>query len=76
MTGPELKTRRLALGLTQAGLAEALHVSPVTIGRYEMPSKGTRYPIPWWIEGQLQILLDNQAKQEDEPIHKPEEAQP
>ncbi len=46
MKPAELKAARVALGMTQAALATALHVSPVTIRRWEMePSvKSSRKP--------------------------------
>jgi transcriptional regulator with XRE-family HTH domain len=35
MTGPELRRRRLAVGLTQSGVAQLIRVSKNTVARWE-----------------------------------------
>lgn len=54
MTGHELAARRLALGLSQQGIATALGVTQATVSRWE---SGTR-PCPAGIEIELATLED------------------
>jgi len=35
MTGPELRRRRIAAGLTQSGVAQLMHVTKNTVARWE-----------------------------------------
>lgn len=52
MSPIELKSRREALGLTQAGLSQALHVKQGTINGWETGSR----PIPPGVNGNLDSL--------------------
>lgn len=57
MTSQELKQARAVLGITQAELAQKLHLSTNTVARYEMPSNHGRYQIPHWVSNTLRLWL-------------------
>ena len=57
MTNTELKQIRLALGYTQQQLSEQLQVSVGHIARLEMPKNEGRFPVPKWMERELNRLL-------------------
>ena len=57
MTNTELRQIRLALGYTQQQLSEQLQVSVGSIARYEMPKNEGRFPVPKWMERELNRLL-------------------
>jgi transcriptional regulator with XRE-family HTH domain len=44
MDGQELRRRRLALGWTQAELAQRLEVAPNTVARWERGERGIAHP--------------------------------
>ncbi len=45
MTAKELKAVRQSLGFTQQGLADVLHVSRVTVARWEIGERGVSGPV-------------------------------
>ena len=64
MTGKELQTIRVSLGLTQATLAERLELSVGSICRYEMPSNRGRWPVPKWVAREMNRLLTEHRRVE------------
>jgi DNA-binding transcriptional regulator YiaG len=59
MTGPQLRSQRRKLGLTQPALGRLLGVTYVTVGRWERGEQ----PVPAW----LPLALAGLAAQSPEP---------
>ena len=57
----ELRARRLALGLDQIELAEALHVNQSTVSKWETGKS----PIPRGVWGEMEVLEEAQEDQLD-----------
>ena len=57
MTATEFRARRLALGLTQAQLAELLGASTMTVYRWEKGTRGIRRP------ALIELKLDQLARE-------------
>jgi DNA-binding transcriptional regulator YiaG len=54
VTAKELKAVRQSLGLTQQGLADVLHVSRVTVARWEIGERGVSGPVALLLQRLLQ----------------------
>lgn len=60
--GDNIRTRRLALGMTQADVARAVHVDQSLICQFERGSKVPTLPLALELAGALQCELEDLAK--------------
>jgi transcriptional regulator with XRE-family HTH domain len=60
VTAKELKAVRQSLGLTQQGLADVLHVSRVTVARWEIGERSVSGPVALLLQPGLEILVANE----------------